>query len=86
MTTITNHAEYIAAQRRLRSLRGQERAELAQEITAYKNAEARSRSVNGGHGLVQLGQREGCAELVRLGRANPHGLETRAAMRKGYRK
>ena len=84
MTTITNHAEYIAAQRRLRSLRGQERAELAQEITAYKNAEARSRSVNGGHGLVKLGQRLQCAELVRLGKSNPYGLQTRASKKADY--
>ncbi|UWR06554.1 hypothetical protein [Ruegeria sp. B32] len=82
--TISSHSEYMAAQRRLRSLRGTERADLAQEITAWKDAAARSRSVNSGAALAEAGRKLGCAKLVQIGMSNPHGLQPRANRKAGW--
>ncbi len=82
--TISSHSEYLAAQRRLRSLRGTERAEFAQAITAWKDAEARTRSVNSGAALAEAGRKLGCAKLVQIGMSNPHGLQPRANRKAGW--
>ncbi len=76
--TISTHAEYLTAQKRLRSLRGTERAELAKAITDWKEAASRARSVNSGTAPVEAGQRHNCAKLIQVGMSNPYGLQPRA--------
>ncbi len=83
MPEITSHAEYLALQKRLRSLRGVERAKAQKEITRWKNHDALNRGRTGG-ALVRQGQQHGDAELVRLGMNNPNGLTPRAHRKAGW--
>ncbi|WP_171230888.1 hypothetical protein [Ruegeria sp. HKCCA6707] len=84
MPEITTHAEWMAAKRRLRTLRGTERAELAAAITEYANQAARARPVNSGAPLAEYGRKHGSDALVREGMKNPYGLTPRANRKAGW--
>ncbi len=79
---ITSHSEYLAAQKRLRSLRGEERSVLADQIAKWKQAAASRRGGDGGAALVKKGKAQGNAALVQLGWKNPNGVATRENRKK----